>query len=116
MSTLRDQINHEIAQHRAAARGRTTTSEPDVYTRPPDPYQLDLERRRAAEPRAPEQRFAEEWREKRLAEFDAEYARMAAIRAAQPAMRRLSDAELKKYAPPDVYRLALARRRKEEGR
>ena len=73
----------------------------------PDPYASALARRTAQED-APET-FATQYRAEREREFAESRAQTEVFRAAQPAPRALSAAELKKFEAPDGYQTALAK-------
>lgn len=65
-------------------------------------YAAGIAQLRAAEA-TPASRFADAYKAVRLRELDIEYAEQDAFRAAQPAPRVLSTAELKNFEPPDPY-------------
>jgi hypothetical protein len=82
---------------------------------PPDPYAKDLAALRAAEA-TPESTFEEEWKKRRLSEFEAEARQRDAHIATHPSPPRLTTAELKTYAPPDPWKADLEKLRERDAR
>jgi hypothetical protein len=101
-----------------AAELRTSEAHPDL-PHAPNPYEPHLKKLRAAS-MTPEQAFEARYRAERLAAFEAEYARAAAHREANP-IPRLTAAELSPYAAPDGFAeglkaLQAANRRRREAK
>ena len=71
---------------------------------PPDPYENDLKKLRAAAT-TPLSTFEERYKAERLRELEAEYAERDALRPAQRPEPRVTD--LSAFVPPDPYRAAL---------
>jgi hypothetical protein len=69
---------------------------------PPNPWALTAAQQ-AERLATPELRAEVEYKNRRMREFAAEYARAAAFNATRPAPRVLSAAELAQYAPPNSY-------------
>lgn len=83
------------------------------YT-PQDPYADGLKKLRAASATSAS-RFEDEYKAARLREFEAEYARLATLRAAHAArLAATPHADLESYAPPDPYRAGLDKMRSEK--
>ena len=89
-----------VRQRNAFGRRENDIMKDNDYT-PPDPYAADLAKLRAGRS-TPESRFAEQWKGERLRTLAAEHAALDAHIAATPE-RRVSAAELAKYAPPNQY-------------
>jgi hypothetical protein len=80
---------------------RHASADDDEYSAAPDPYAPGLAKLRSATS-TPESRFEEQWKAERFAEVE----RFAEL-VGEHRFPRLSDDELKAYAPPDPYAAGL---------